>query len=118
MNHYIFPGLPESEQKKFYAQTISLNKILKAVCQYFNVSELELKKKSRRYKYLYPRQIFYYISRKTTKHSLKQIALVFDQDHATVISSIVRISDDLVFYPRVQNDVKTILNLINLSDEN
>ena len=84
--------------------------IIKSVCNCFGISDKEIKQKSRRYKFLYPRYIAIYLiviefnekryndktrAKKEGFLSLKDIARFFNLDHSTVINSKNIVTDTI-----------------------
>lgn len=71
----------------------TFREIMEAVCEYYDVSPVEIHANSRWLHEVYPRLIIYYLARKLTRLSLKGIAQrVGRRDHATIYSGIQRIS--------------------------
>ena len=75
--------------------------ILNHVCEEFGITNDEIFAKTRRRKFLYPRQLFEMLCKKHTKYSLASIGFVGNahtgiiRDHATVINSIASIESVL-----------------------
>jgi chromosomal replication initiator protein len=75
----------------------SMEDILTAVCEHFDVKISELQSKKRTNAIAYPRQIAMYLARQITRHSLEEIGGFFGgRDHSTVIYAIEKVTQMLV----------------------
>ena len=73
---------------------ITLQVILTAVVYATDVSEKDIKSKSKKPEYTLPRFMYYYLSQKYTHHSLREIGeLVGGRNHATIIHGIKSMKD-------------------------
>ena len=71
---------------------ISIEMIQKQICEFFNVSIIELKSKKRNQNIVLPRQIAMYLCRKLTNMSFPEIGNAFGgKDHTTVLHSCNKI---------------------------
>jgi chromosomal replication initiation ATPase DnaA len=73
---------PRIYTKKVYDDlnvTTTQSKVFQTVCEYYNVSELEVLGKSKIMKYAQPRQIIQYILRFGLKIKIIEIAKIFNQ---------------------------------------
>ncbi len=71
---------------------VSINNIISAVCTAYNISEREIKGKSRKFEINLPRQIAMYLCRDLTDVSFQKIGLEFgNKHHSTVMSSCNKI---------------------------
>ncbi len=78
------------------AKRISSKIIIDVVCDYFDISEEEIKGKKKHREVSYPRQVAMYLIRKMTDNSLPKIGEVFGgKDHTTVIHAIDKISTEI-----------------------
>jgi chromosomal replication initiator protein len=85
----IIDGVYNKEEVKI----ITLDLILKKVCNYFRISPTEIKSKKRVKNILIPRQIAMYLGRTLTDNSLNAIAVEFGgKDHTTVLHSCKKIT--------------------------
>ncbi len=80
-----------------------IERILSAVGRSFGVSSEDMKSKKRTDNIASSRQVSMYIIKKLTDLTLKEIGAIFNRDHATVISSI----------DKVENNIKTVNNYEN-----
>lgn len=85
-NHYSLPGL-----SSFYF----MDNIIKVVSNYFETDYLSLTKKNRKSTNVKPRQFICYYLRQKTNLTLKDIGMLFKQDHSTVLYSVTLI-DNLI----------------------
>ena len=75
---------------------ISMDKVQKAVCQYFNITMDNLLSKSRKRQIVQARQIAMYMSRNLLKCSLSAIgAELGGKDHSTVLHSCTAVQDQM-----------------------
>lgn len=70
------------------------NKIIEEVCEYFGISEDEIKGKSRQQMYLVPRYIAILLIR-NQGYSLMDIGKMFYRDHSTIINALNKIDESL-----------------------
>ncbi|MCK9265302.1 chromosomal replication initiator protein DnaA [bacterium] len=95
------------------SKIVNIDLILEKVCEYFRISEEEIKSKRRVKNILVPRQIAMFLSKELTNNSLNSIAAKFGaKDHTTVMHSCKKIrilynSDD--YTKRVVEDIKSSL---------
>ncbi len=95
------------------SNTVSIEVINKAVCQYFRISAAELNSKSRARKYSGPRQIAMYLSRKYTGKTFPEIAQAFGgKDHSTVIHAVEKIDKAIGASTAVKKQVDEIQMLL------
>lgn len=74
--------------------SVSVDKIVDVVANFYNVSKSEIVSKSRSGKVVYPRQMVSFLAKQLTDKSLKEIGnLIGKRDHATVIYSIKKLED-------------------------
>lgn len=79
-----------------------IQKIQKAVADYFKITIEDLKSKKRNANINFPRQIAMYLCRMTTEETITKIGLEFgNRDHSTVLHS----------YEKIANELKTSIDL-------
>lgn len=94
--------------------SISIDEILKIVCEYFKVRINDLKSTSRAKPIVVPRQIAMYLIKKFLDKSLVEIGKTFGgRDHTTVISSIDKVENLQLTNPEFKNDIDELINLIH-----
>ena len=86
MSPYIIPGLKYREVKKLNADSIIIN-----ICEHFDISYCNLKKRNRVRKNVTVRHLCFYFIKKYTDKTLKEIANYFNMDHTTVIHGLANI---------------------------
>lgn len=78
------------------ASVISIDLIVKTVATYFNVSQFDLKGKSKSQSVVLPRQIAMYLCRKLTDFSTTEIGLEFGgKNHTTVMYNVQKVESKL-----------------------
>lgn len=87
--------------------TNDIQKIQKAVADYYHITIEDLKSKKRTSNINYPRQIAMYLCRMTTSETIIKIGLEFgNRDHSTVLHSYDKINNE------IQNDENNIRQVI------
>jgi chromosomal replication initiator protein len=75
---------------------ISIEKIIKVVCEHFNMEESLIQSPSRKREIAQARQISMYLAKKYTDHSLAHIGIkIGGKDHATVLHSIKTVKNQM-----------------------
>jgi chromosomal replication initiator protein len=87
-------------------QTISIDRILQLVCQYFKVSLEALQSNSRKRGVVYPRNLSMYLCRKYTDETLEIIGRALNRSHATVIYAVEAINREMERKGGVCNQVE------------
>jgi len=85
---------------------VSIPEILRETCQYFGVTEENVRGPRRNAEYTRPRQVCMYLSREMTRHSLGEIGAHFsDRDHTTVMHAVGKITGLVETDPAIQEAV-------------
>jgi chromosomal replication initiator protein len=93
---------------------VDIDNIQRVVCQYFGISEEEIKGKTRTKNIALARQIAMYLCKEYTELSLKAIGFHFGgRDHSTVIHAIQTISEQRELDSAIRNDVATLMKLLS-----
>lgn len=93
--------------------TNDIQRIQKAVADYFKITVEDLKSKKRNANINYPRQIAMYICRMTTEETIVKIGLEFgNRDHSTVLHSYEKIANDIKTNFKLKEDIEKIKNKI------
>ncbi len=94
-----------SAPKKF----ISAKKIIKAVSEFYDMSEAELLHRSRKQEVVKPRQIAMYLMREEMKSSFPSIGEKFGgRDHTTVIHSCEKVGKELLINSELHEEIRRI----------
>ena len=108
---------------------MTLNKIISAVSNYYEIPVAEIKGKSRKADLVKARQVYFYLARVLTPYSLSKIAENTYRDHATALHGIKTIKNELWLYKELEDDIQMIegelitplvikdINLLELSKE-
>lgn len=92
---------------------ISIQDIVSKVAQYFDITDSDVKSKSRAAKFTIPRQICAYLSKTLTTNSLVDIGFALGKrDHASVIYYIKQIEKRIAEDSKLQSQVLEIRNSI------
>ncbi|OHA04255.1 MAG: hypothetical protein A3J58_00800 [Candidatus Sungbacteria bacterium RIFCSPHIGHO2_02_FULL_52_23] len=98
--------------KKF----LSPKKIIRAVSEFYDITEKELMHQSRKKDVVHPRQIAMYLMREHLKNSYPSIGEKFGgRDHTTVIHSCEKVGQDLLTNPELVEELKAIRERIFLN---
>ena len=102
----ILAGMVNSKKK-----VLSLKKIASSVAEFYNISEADLVKQSRRKEYVNPRQIAMYLARKEMKSSFPAIGEYFGgRDHTTVMHGVEKVEKLVGNTPTIKQEVNLIMD--------
>jgi len=97
--------------KKF----LTAKKILKAISEFYDISEKELTAHSRKKDVVKPRQIAMYLMREELKFSYPSIGDRFGgRDHTTAIHSCEKIANNLKTNPELEEEIRMVKDRILL----
>jgi chromosomal replication initiation ATPase DnaA len=87
-------------------QVRTLDYSISRVCNYFQVSESDLKSRSRKTNVVYARAFIYKFMREIYSRNLSLVELgcYFGRDHCTVLHSIKMLDDTFDCYPELKNE--------------
>lgn len=88
-------------------------KILKAICEYYRVTEDQLKKKGRKREFVWCRHVFYFLCLRLTSMTLVEMGNEFGQDHTTVIHGNETCKDLMATDPDKRKEVNEIECLLD-----
>ena len=92
---------------------VTIDRIQKRVCEYFNIAVSDLRVKSRSKSVAYPRQMAMYLIRLLTDHSLPEIGSYFGgRGHATVIHACNKIENELKSNTKTQRVIEELKRFI------
>lgn len=100
--HILISDLIESEKN----ERIGPETILKAVANYYGLTQEDLLSKAQSRDIAQPRQVAIYLCRNVIKMPLKKIGSFFSRDHSTVLSSIRKVEE---FRKERKNNIHTAL---------
>lgn len=93
---------------------ISLEMIMSAVAEYYNITVSELKSTRRNQTIVLPRQISMYLARKLTRHSLPTIGNSFGgRDHTTVLHSCNKIENLLNVNKEIKFAIDKLIDVLS-----
>lgn len=97
-------------------EVITVESIARLVCDHFNIPLQDVKGKTRKRPIVEARQLIMYLSKKFTKHSLKQIGkFLGNRDHTTVIYACRTVEDLIETDEKYRQNVFTIEKKLRLS---
>ncbi len=107
----ILAGMVNSKKK-----VLSLQKIAALVAEFYNISENDLIKQSRRKEYVAPRQVAMYLARKEMKSSFPAIGEYFGgRDHTTVMHGVEKVEKLVESQPNLKQEVNLIMDKLYTS---
>ncbi len=86
----------------------SVDEIVKLIARSFNVDLAELRGPSRQRKFVRPRQIAMYLSRRYTDASLKEIGNALSRDHSSVVYAIEAVEKRVVEKPQLRYELEAL----------
>jgi chromosomal replication initiation ATPase DnaA len=99
---YCMPGLIKSKP-------VTIEKIIGTVCEYFNITEKELKRRCRKTEVKFPRFMAIYLIYKEIEISSTNMGLIFKKDRTTIMHAFHTVENFISI-----NDLKTISALNEL----
>ena len=100
------------EQLSYLAATkpenVSIDRIIKAVAEYFNISSGDIRGRKRTKNIAWPRQIAMYIINHLGEYSMNEIGNEFGKDHTTVIYAIQKVEDSIKSNPTLEPLIQKI----------
>ncbi len=100
VNNYITKG----------TRKVTIDDVLKKVCEYFDISEKQIMGKSRKKEIALARQISMYLSQEICELSLSQIGKFYGKHHSTVMHSIEKIKNEIKTNDDVRKYVEEIVS--------
>jgi len=99
-------------------KVIGTDKVIKEVARIFGVRPLDIKSEKRMQKFVIPRQVAMYISRKYLKQSFPEIGQTFGgKDHSTVIHSCRKIDALIDQEMELRKKIQAVLNSLGIKEE-
>jgi chromosomal replication initiator protein len=93
--------------------SISVEKIIEVVANYYGLQQSEILSKSRAPKVSYPRQVIAFLAKRMTEKSLQDIGYKLGKrDHATVIYSVKKLEDLISSDSSVSCEVTKLMDLL------
>ena len=96
---------------------LTIDDILEAVCNHYNVSSTAVAGRSRKREYVQPRQVSMYLAQKYTKMPSSRIGkLIGGRDHSTVIHSCSQVEERMKVDALFHDEVTSIENSFKLKE--
>ena len=89
-------------------ENVSIDRIIKAVAEYFNISSGDIRGRKRTKNIAWPRQIAMYIINHLGEYSMNEIGNEFGKDHTTVIYAIQKVEDSIKSNPTLEPVIQKI----------
>lgn len=106
----IKPSVPEPDPR-YVSDRIRI--ILDVVCATVGVEPEDVRGKRQFYKLVRARQLTWYLLRKHSTLSFKNIAARFNVDHTSIVNGVQRIEQSMISSPRARHDVEYLMNVLN-----
>lgn len=88
---------------------VSVDDIIKAVANHYNLSFADVKGKKRTKNIMMPRQIAMYIAREITEYSTTELGAEFNKDHTTVMHACQKIEEAIKNDPQLDSNIELII---------
>ena len=97
-------------------QSISIDRIVQLICQYFKVSLQTLQSNSRKKGVVYPRNVCMFLCRKYTEETLETIGRALNRSHATVIYAVEAVNREMERKGGLHNHVQFLTQKLESGD--
>lgn len=94
---------------------VSIDDIIKAVANHYNLSFADVKGKKRTKNIMMPRQIAMYIAREMTEYSTTELGAEFNKDHTTVMHACQKIEEAIKNDSQLESNIELIIR--NLKEQ-
>ncbi len=88
---------------------ISIDDVIKAVANHYNLSFADVKGKKRTKNIMMPRQIAMYIAREMTEYSTTELGAEFNKDHTTVMHACQKIEEAIKNDSQLESNIELIM---------
>ncbi|MBR4159192.1 MAG: chromosomal replication initiator protein DnaA [Spirochaetia bacterium] len=89
-------------------ENVSIDRIIKAVAEAFNISSSDIRGRKRTKNIAWPRQVAMYIINHLGEYSMNEIGNEFSKDHTTVIYAIQKVEDSIKSNPMLEPLIQKI----------
>lgn len=110
-NYFGLPGLKGQDIFPSYSKYNSIV-LMEICCNYFGVTEKEVRGWRRFRRIVTARQVFFYLLKKFTKLTLTGIGKEFNRDHTTIIHSIKTVNGFIQIDPDFKKDIENIETIL------
>ena len=93
---------------------ITPNLILEVVANYYNIDPDDISSKKRNAEFVMPRHIFMFLCRDMTDITLKQIAVLLERDHSTILHGVNKIENEI----RKNREMKDTIEILKKKIKN
>lgn len=94
-------------------KTVSINEIVKSICEYYQIEETLIYSKTRRKDVVYPRQVIMYMLREEYDISYPTIGdKLGGRDHTTVIHSYEKIKGEIKVNPHLNKEIEDLRSIL------
>ncbi|MCF0189636.1 MAG: chromosomal replication initiator protein DnaA [Marinilabiliaceae bacterium] len=91
------------------SREVSIDQIIDTVCAFYKVDSSDLRKKSRKQEFVWPRQVCMYLAKNMTNASLATIGLnIANRNHSTVLYALKTVQDRISVDKEVEKEIKQI----------
>src|SRR6056297_820302 len=110
MNYMIIPGLQKNGQVRKIGKTTG--QIMDIVCNYYNITPVELLRKKRHRIYVRPRQQFFYLCWFFDSEPLLRLSEKLGYNHATLIHGRKVVMNEMGYNREVRDQINEIVEII------
>jgi len=100
--------LPTLSNENNSLKNLSVDKIIRATAEYFDLTSYDIKGKKRNKKIVIARQIAIFLSRELTDFSTTEIGYDFSKDHTTIMHAIEKVEKLKASSLDIQNNLESI----------
>lgn len=110
---YAIPGLKGRYKFKFFVSSGDMSEFIQEiVLREFSLTLPKVIKRDRRRENVLARHIIYWLKRRYTSDSLKQMGRVFGQDHTTVLHAVQTINDQMETDEHIRQVIQKLEGMI------
>lgn len=91
---------------------LDIDQILSRVCDLFQISQESISSRSRKKQYVMARNVAFYVARRYTDFSLKEIGYRLNRRHSTVIKGITSVEKELSRHSPLGRQIKQTINQV------
>lgn len=91
---------------------VSIDDVIKAVANHYNLSFADVKGKKRTKNIMMPRQIAMYIAREMTEYSTTELGAEFNKDHTTVMHACQKIEEAIKNDSQLESNIELIMKTL------
>jgi chromosomal replication initiator protein len=111
INYWAIPSVRRTKLNPRQREAVA-NEIIAKVCNYYNITNEEIRGKKRYRTIVMARHMSMFLIRTRVKLKLKAIGDLFGRDHSTVMHGIASIQDQSDVDELVSTDIQNLINIL------